>query len=766
VVTSKMLRRLTHWLAILLCALGILPASAQTEGEFKGVIGPTDKESKPYYPEPTRPKAGSPNVVYIVLDDVGFADLGCYGSEIATPNLDQLAAGGLRYNNFHTRAICSPTRAALLTGRNSHSVGVRTVSNVVNGFPNGRGYITPAATTLAEILHTVGYSTFALGKWHLVPLNQSSPSGPFDQWPVQRGFEHFYGFLDGLADQYRPELVLDNTFVEPPKQPGYHLSADLVDKSIQYLRQQKAATPEKPFFLYLAFGAAHAPHQAPKAFVDKYVPVFEKGWDKTREDRLAKQKQLGITPANAALNAPNPGIKAWSSLSNDEKRLYVRFQAAFAGFLDHTDVQIGRLIQHLKDSGQLENTIVVVISDNGASQEGDFEGFTNIVAGYNRISVPLENKLKVIDDIGTERSESNYPLGWAQAGNTPFQYYKQTVHGGGTNDPLIVSWPKGISDKGGIRSQFVDVIDITPTILDLTGIEAPKTYHDVPQKPLEGASIAATFKDPNAPNPRNVQYFEQGGNRAIWNDGWKAVTLHKAGTDFDKDVWELYDLKSDFSESKNLAAQNPDKLKQLEALWWSEARKYGVLPLDGRNALQVALENQKRTDLLSNRSTYVYYPGQGHLLRDVTPNTANRSYAISAYVDRPSAKSDGVLVAFGSSGGGYSFFVKDGKLVFDYNAIGKHIVLTSDRNVPVGKAILRYVFTRTDNFKGTAALYVDAQKVAEQVISLPPSLFIAWEGLDVGRDSLSPVSPLYANLGDFAFPTGALEKVVYEIKGQ
>ncbi|MBW4699298.1 MAG: arylsulfatase [Aphanocapsa lilacina HA4352-LM1] len=757
--TNPVLRLLAGALAMVAAALPV----AAGETDFKGIIGPTDKESKPYFPPPVRPKPNSPNVVYIVLDDVGFADLGCYGSEVQTPNIDRLAAGGLRYNNFHTRAICSPTRAALLTGHNSHSVGLRTVANFVTGFPNASGRIAPTATTLAEILRPAGYSTFAVGKWHLVPLNETSPSGPYDQWPLQRGFERYYGFLDGLTDQYVPELVQDNTFIDPPKRPGYHLSEDLVDRSIQYVRSQMVSTPEKPFFLYLAFGAAHAPHQVAKPFIDKYLPVFEKGWDRTRTDRSTRQKQLGIIPASTTLVPPNEGIKPWGSLSSDEKKLFVRFQAAFAGFLEHTDLQIGRLIQFLEQTGKLDNTIVVLISDNGASQEGDLEGFVNEVAGYGRVPVPLAEKLKVLDDIGTGRTTSNYPLGWAMAGNTPLKLYKQTVHGGGVRDPLIVHWPRGIAGRGAVRSQFVDVIDITPTVLDLADIEAPKTYRGIAQQPLDGASIAATFQDGRAPNPRDTQYFEQGGNRALWQQGWKAVALHKPGTDFNQDRWELYNLNEDFSESTDLATRYPEKLQQLQARWWEEARRHGVLPLDGRNPLEVSRARLASAELLSNRAKYTYYPGQERLTRDVAPLTANRSHAITAYVNRPDPKAEGVLLAFGDFNGGYVFYLKDNKLVFDYNAFGTHTVIAANVEVPVGKSALRYQFTRSGDFRGTGALFIDGRKVAEQTFAVPQSLFAAWEGLDVGRDALLPVSEAYQGKGEFAFTPGALEKVVFEV---
>jgi arylsulfatase A-like enzyme len=509
----------TELLVLLLASLVFTSAVAADDDDFKGVIGQTEKESTPYYPPPLQPKAGSPNIVYIVLDDVGFADLGSYGSEICTRNIDRLASRGLRYNNFHTRAICSATRAALLTGRNSHSVGVRTIANLQNGFPNGRGRITPAAATLAEILSSMGYSTFAVGKWHLVPPNDTTAAGPFDHWPTRRGFDRYYGFLDGMTDQYQPDLVQDNTHIETPNRAGYHLTEDLVDHAIGYVRDQTSVTPEKPFCLYLALGAAHAPHQVPKAYVDKYIPIFEKGWDKTREDRLARQKELGVVPSTTELTQPNEGIKPWKSLGADEKQLFVRLQAAYAGFLEHADEHLGRLFDYLERIGRSENTLIVLLSDNGASQEGGLDGTLDALGYFARLDVPLAEKLKQIDDIGTNRSFTNYPLGWAQAGNTPFKRYKQELHGGGSNDPLIISWPGRITDRGKVRSQYVDVIDITPTILEIAQVRAPEVYRGVQQLPLHGSSFQLSFTNPSAANARNMQYFELHGHRAIWQDG-------------------------------------------------------------------------------------------------------------------------------------------------------------------------------------------------------------------------------------------------------
>ena len=758
--------------ALTLLILVAIPISGQQnlrlnnnsgDDDFQGVIGKTDKDSKPYFAHPLQPKAGSPNIVYIVLDDVGFSDLGVYGSEIHTPNIDRLGLGGLRFNNFHTRAICSPTRAALLTGRNSHSVGVRTVADILNGYPNDRGRISPHATTLAEILRSAGYGTFAVGKWHLVPGYETTEAGPFDNWPLQRGFDHYYGFLGGLTDQYHPDLVQDNTHIDYPRRPNYHLSEDLVDHSITYIRNEQTTAPNRPFFLYLAFGAAHAPHQVPKPYIDKYVPVFEKGWDKTRQDRIARQKQLGVIPANTQLAPRNEGVKPWDSLSADEKRLFVRYQAAYAGFLEHADEQIGRLVDFPQDSGQLDNTLLVLISDNGANYEGGFEGWTNYVYGYTALSgfIPVKSTvpqgLEEIDEIGTDRNTTNYPRGWAMAGNTPFKLYKEFVHGGGVNDPLIIHWPKGLQDRGAIRQQFVDVIDITPTILDITGLRAPEVYHGIPQKPVEGASIAATFKDSSAPDPRHVQYFEQLGNRAIWKDGWKLVTEHKDGADFDTDRWELYNLREDFSETNDLAATNLAKVEELKKLWWSEAEKYSVLPLDGRGVK--ALRSLLAPPL--GRSTLTLYPGQARIPARAA-GAALGGFSLTAHVNRAGADSEGVLLSVGDSSAGYVFYVKDNHLVFDNNNLSSHQVLKSSAEVPTGESALRFQFTPGLLFGGTGELFINDQKVGETALTILP-IITGFGALEVGRNSLSPVSQDYAGKGAFAFPDGQLLKVVVQI---
>jgi arylsulfatase len=524
---------------------------------------------------------GSPNVVFIVLDDLGFSDLGPYGSEIATPSIDALAKAGLRFNNFQTHAICSTTRAALLTGRVAHAVGMKDLAGNDTGFPNARGRITPAAATVAQMLQANGYSTYGVGKWHLLPHADMLASSPRTDWPLQKGFDRFYGFLSGWTDQYHPSLVEDNHSLVTPDHPGYHFTTDIVDHAIHYLREGQQANTGRPFFLYLATGAVHAPHQAPPEYIDKYKTVYAKGWDAIRAERFAREKAMGLIPRDTVMPPRNADDRAWSDLTQDERTVYARYMAVYAGFVEHTDAQIGRLVDYLKQSGQFDNTIIFLLSDNGAAPEAGPEGsFTSPYGG--RLSV--QDSLARLDDLGTERSEELYQRAWAMASVSPFKKYKLSMQLGGVRDPLIVVWPKGIAanEGGAVRSQFLDVIDVAPTVLDVAGVTAPTIFAGVPQMPIHGASFLDVLRDAHAPAPRDTQVFELRGERAIYHDGWRAVSVHAPGTPYDQDRWELYDDTRDFAEAHDLAAQYPDRLKAMQDLWWREARTYGVLPLTAR----------------------------------------------------------------------------------------------------------------------------------------------------------------------------------------
>ena len=541
---------------------------------FEGVIGRTAQDSTPSLLQPARPSAGSPNVVYIVLDDTGFGDLGCYGSAVSTPSIDSLAEGGLLFNNFQSKAVCSPTRASLLTGRNAHSIGMKELPGGDQGFPHTRGRVPASAANIAQILGRNGYSTFAAGKWHLVPREDMTPAGDRTHWPLQKGFDRFHGFLSGWTDQYRPDLVVDNHAVPPPERPGYHFSEDIVDQAIAMLGGKLEADVEKPFFLYLAFGATHAPIQVPRHYIDKYKGAFDEGWDAIREARYRRQLELGVIPAESKLPPRNPGDPAWSDLSETERRVFARFMEAYAGFTEHTDDQIGRLLGFLKEKGQFDNTLIVLISDNGGAPEAGVKG--NFARSYGDRTTVAE-MYERLDELGGPSTQPLYPRPWAMASSAPFKYYKLWPLNGGVRTPMIVSWPERIR-KTGLREQFVDVIDITPTVLDYLGLGAPGVFDGVCQMPMHGKSLRAVFGGPAAPAPRDTQFFELWGSRGIYHKGWKAVAFHTPGTGFESDHWELYNVEEDFTETADLASQHPEKLKELQDLWWAEAERNGALP--------------------------------------------------------------------------------------------------------------------------------------------------------------------------------------------
>ena len=569
-------------LAIPALILGLVTTGAHSQElceavslpRFGGVIGHTAQDSTPSPLQRTLASAGSPNVVYIVLDDTGFGDLGCFGSTVSTPSIDALADGGLLFNNFQSKAVCSPTRASLLTGRNAHLVGMKELPGGDQGYPHTRGRVSASAANIAQILRRNGYSTFALGKWHLVPREDMTPAGDRAHWPLQKGFDRFYGFLSGWTDQYRPDLVVDNHSVSAPDRPRYHFSEDIVDQAIAMLEGKLEDDEDKPFFLYLAFGATHAPIQVPKRYIERYRGAFDAGWDAVRQRRYLRQLELGVIPAGSKLPPRNPGDPAWSALSDTERAVYARFMEAYAGFTEHTDDQVGRLVGFLKAKGQFDNTLLVLISDNGGAPEAGVKG--NFARSYGDRTT-VGQMYERLDELGGPGTQPLYPRPWAMASSAPFRYYKLWPFNGGVRTPLIVSWPAGVR-KEGLREQFVDVIDLTPTVLDYTGIEAPEVFDGVCQVPMQGRSLRAVFEDPGAPAPRDTQFFELWGSRGIYHKGWKAVAFHVPGSDFELDHWELYNVEADFTESDDLASRNPEKLEELKALWWSEAESNGALP--------------------------------------------------------------------------------------------------------------------------------------------------------------------------------------------
>ncbi len=628
---------------------------------FKGRIGRTWKDSTPWWPPEVRAPEGAPNVVFIVLDDVGYADLGCFGSEIATPRMDALAAGGIRYSNFHVTAMCSPTRACLLTGRNAHAAGVGAISEWSNGFPGYEGRINRHSATAAEILAAHAYGTYAIGKWHLSSLANYASAGPHPDWPLGRGFSRWYGFLGGYVDHWNPDLHEDNHPIRHMPRPGYHLSEDLVDHAIGQVRDHVTNARGRPFFTYLAFGAGHWPLHVPKAYIERCAGRYDAGWDAIRSERLARQKALGLIPADTPLSPRNPGVKAWDALDEDARKGAARLQEAYAAFMAHTDDQIGRFIDYLAAIGEYENTLFVLLSDNGASGEGGETGALNIRKHLQTEKESAAYVRRHLDLIGSEHSFPHYPQGWAQVSNTPLKWYKKNTHGGGIRAPLILSWARGIAQRGEVRHQYHHVIDVLPTVLDLAGIAA--TPHDarVPQAPMHGVSMRYTFDAPQAPSARDLQYYEIVGDRALYADGWKIVARHKKGDDFDADRWELYDTRSDFAEINDLAAQEPERVRRMVALWWAEGEKHGVLPLDDR-------ESERALDWFRRNapSRYRYLPGMARMDRLMVPAINGRNYVVTAEVDFAGGNAQGALLAFGNRFGGIALYASGGLLVFDY----------------------------------------------------------------------------------------------------
>jgi arylsulfatase len=724
---------------------------------FGGSIGRSFRDSTPWTPEPPQAPSGAPDVIFIVLDDVGFSDLGCYGSEIDTPNMNRLGTRGLQYTNFHVTSMCSPTRACLVTGRNAHAVGMGTIAEWAGGYPSYRGHISNRAATIAETLREVHYSTLAVGKWHLTPMNEISAAGPFTNWPLGRGFDHWYGFQGALTDQWNPELFRDNHALDTPPREGYHLSEDLVDQAIGMLRDQRVAAPERPSFLYLAFGACHFPHHVPAPVIAKYKGRYAKGWDAIREERAARQRAMGVVPANTALPPRNPGVQPWGELSDDERQFAERSQEVYAAFLDHTDQQIGRLIAYLESSGRLDNTMIFLISDNGASPEGGPLGTVALNMRKHLYSGPEtpEERRAALDTLGGPYTYPHYAKGWAQVSNTPLKWYKMNTYGGGVRAPLLVHWPKGIT-SGGLRTQYHHAIDVVPTVLDVLGVEPLKTHRGVPQVPVHGTSLRYSFNAPDAPTRKVAQHFELNGDRAIWHRGWKAVTLHEPGVDFEADRWALYHLEQDFSECHDLAAEQPEKLRELVDLWWNEAREFEVLPLDDRKWGRLPPDTSPAAT-----KTHTYHAGQSRIDRLSAPDMSERSYSITAHVEIPAGGAEGVLLAFGTALAGYTFYMDNARLVHEYVfSDSVKYVVRSERDVGPGHHVLRYSFTRQGKAGGVGTLSIDGVPVGKARVDRTWPHRAVQAGLTCGRDTGLAVSTAYT--GPFEF-SGRIERVVVEV---
>lgn len=700
-----------------------------------------------------------PDLLVVVLDDAGYADLGCFGSEIATPYIDSLARGGLQYSNFHTAPLCSPTRASLLTGRNSHSVGMGFLADVDMNVPHSRACIAPSAATLPEMLRPLGYRSYAIGKWHLSPAGETSQAGPFRHWPLGRGFDRFYGFLGPLTDQYHPELVADNAYIDPPTHPGYHLSEDLTDHAIDWIRQHKSLAPEVPYFLYLAPGAVHAPHQAPDSVVDQYVAVFAKGWDRTREDRLARQISLGIAPQGTRLTERNPGVPPWEELSEAEQIHATYLQAAYAGYLSHFDSQLGRLLQSLERLSCLDDTLIILISDNGAEGDGGPIGSINLTAAYNGLPRSVTTELKHRRHIGSQWA-SIYPMGWAMAGNTPFRRYKAFVDAGGVNCPLIIHWPRGIPTSGQVRGQFSHAIDVVPTILDVLGATPPSELNGIPQMPVHGASLVPTFGASDTAHPRTRQYYETMGQRAMWWDDWRAVAVHSAGTPYEADIWQLYDLRNDFSESADVSAEFPQKLRELEQQWSDEADQFGVLPLDDRPFHRRLFTLP--SDSPANRRSYCFFPSSTVIPRFCAPNLFARDYSIAAEGCLWTGHAGGIIASQGDARGGYALFLLDGYLMFEYNYAGKRRRIRSPMALDAGEFRITFRFDFIRGSAGAGSLWIGDRRVARGRLNQPLAL-VSTQGLRIGHGGLSPVSHLYGHRGSFWFSGGRLDRVLYQL---
>jgi len=764
---------------------------------FTGTINVDIRDSVPDWApfEPPKAKAGSPNVVYIVLDDVGFSAMSSYGGPIQTPNIDRVADAGVKYTQWHTTALCSPTRSCLLTGRNHTRNSMACITEAAIGFPNASGTIPPENGMLSEILGELGWNTYMVGKWHLCPDDEMNVASTRRNWPSGRGFERWYGFLGAETNQWYPELVYDNHPVDQPALPedGYHFSVDITDKAIEFIKDSKVIAPEKPFFLYYAPGAAHAPHQAPKEWADKYAGQFDMGYEAIREETLARQKKMGIVPADTELPPMNPLgtpetrsgpdgqpfplmdlTRPWDSLTADEQRLFARMAEVYAGFLSHADHQIGRLLDYLDELGERENTMVIVVSDNGASGEGGPNGSVNEMKFANGIPDEMADNLKMLDQLGSPATYNHYPNGWAMAFNTPFKMWKRYEFNGGTCDPCIMSWPAGMPARGELREQYHHAVDITPTILDVLGVQPPERIKGHVQSRFDGVSMRYAFADADAPTTRHTQFYSMLGSRAVWHDGWKAITTHptlSGWSHFNDDEWELYHTDVDRGELHNLAAEHPEKVRELENLWFAEAGANQAFPLDDRSAFEIFIT--PRPVLSPPRNRYVYYPNTSEVPESQAVNTRNRSFVIGALVDLPAAGAEGVLFAQGSRFGGHALYVADNRLHYVNNFVGLvEQKIDAGEDLPVGENLVLSASFEKDGedpphvSTGLLSLYYGEKKVGEGRIKTQPAKFsIAGEGLSIGRDSGEAVTD-YAGTAPWTFTGGTINRVAVDVSGE
>ncbi|WP_125720539.1 arylsulfatase [Flavobacterium ustbae] len=751
-------------------------------GTFKGKIGETTKDSKPDFPITREAAKDAPNVVLILLDDVGFGASSTFGGPIDTPTADRLAKEGLRYTQWHTTSLCSPTRASLLTGRNHHEEGFGVVAEMATGYPGYNGIMSDETATIGTILRDNGYNTAWFGKNHNTPDYETSQVGPFTQWPVNMGFEYFYGFNGGDCNQYAPPLIENTQPISPPiDDPDYNLTKDLTEKCIGWIRRQKSIAPNKPFFAYFAPGATHAPHQPPKEWIEKFKGKFDQGWNKVSEETFERMKTKGIIPANAKYNPIPEEVGVWDKMNADQKKVYARMMEVYAAYLAYVDYEVGLLVDAIDELGARDNTLIIyAIGDNGASAEGGFSGTLNEVAADLNSYRPdvVKDALSRLDQIGGPDTYNHYPIGWALAMNSPMKYAKrESSHFGGTRNGLIISWPKGIKDQGGIRTQFSHCNDIAPTILESCKLPQPKVVNGVKQKPMSGVSMYYTFNKANekAPTKHVTQYFEMGGNRAIYDNGWVAATTHNTRPwldEFkivppDQDVWELYNITNDFTEHDDLAKENPKKLEELKLKWKEEAKKYQVLPFDDSTVQRMDAKTAGRpAGSIGGLTHLTYYPGTTRVPEGSAPNVKNRSYTITAEIDIPQGGAEGVLVTQGGLFAGYVLMIKDGKPVFIYNWLQEQITTIEGKDkLSTGKHTIKFDFTYDGGGRGkggNGVLSVDGKSVAQKHIEKTiPNRFSFDETFDVGEDAGTPVTRDYKI--PFKF-TGKLKHIVIDLK--
>ncbi len=765
--------------------------------EFRGKVELDVRDSTPDWAPYLAPKApdDAPNVLFIAWDDLGYATMDTYGGPVECPTMRRIADAGVKFSNFHTTALCSPTRASLLTGRNATSNGMATIAEFASGFPGISTRIPFENGFISEVLAERGYNTYCVGKWHLTPGEECNLAAYKGRWPLGRGFERFYGWLGGETNSWYPDLVHDNHQIDPPKTPeeGYHLADDLADKAIEYIRDAKVIDPDKPFFMYLAPQAGHAPHHVPKEWADRYKGKFDQGYEAIRAGILENQKQLGLLPKDTELSPINPHgepdrtgpdgqpwppldtVRPWDSLSADEQRLFARMAEVFAGYISYYDDRIGRILDYLEESDQLDNTLVVVVSDNGASGEGGPNGTFNEWEFFNGVPSTTERTMPHIDELGTPKSYNHYNTGWAWAFDTPFPYWKRWAgYEGGVSDMCLVSWPKKIKASKDVRDQYVHAVDIVPTVYDLLGVEPPEVLKGFVQSPIEGESFAAALGDAKAPS-KSTQFYTMLGNRSIYHEGWLATTVHpplSGWGKYDQDEWELYDLEHDRAQTKDLAEKEPERLEQLKALWFYYAGIYRGLPLDDRSALEQVLAERPKGG--PDRVRYTYYPGIADVPESAGVAINGRSYTIAASVEVDSGDAEGVVYAHGGVAGGHSLYVRDKRLRYTFNWLGsKFQDIVADRDITTGKHAFSLAFessgASTDpampGFTGTATLYVDGDEVGSSEITTQPGAFcLIGDGICVGRDSASPVSPEYVS--PFRFTGGTIDRVVVDVSGE